>query len=345
MSIKSIQPIVLFLLIPVLFVSCSPESKTSRTDESTNDKARENTAAKSTDSSEKVSVSVQTSSVESVPDEANTTKIETAELKDETNVESANTKPNPSSYRMLSWNVESEGADGNVIGRQLAELNPNDLYDVFALSEVLPADLGKFRNALGKHYKYAYSKSGNNDRLEILYNENRFELVRHFEIQEINILKRYRAPLVVHLRERTNGDEFLVMVNHLARGKAEMRQKQATMLVEWARDQTMPVFALGDYNFDYVFATKKGNPAFTNMMRDNIWKWIEPTELIDTNWYDDYRNPDGKDDYPGSMLDFAFVAGPAKEWNSTVNVIVRDGDFPDDKTTSDHRPFELLISK
>lgn len=248
-------------------------------------------------------------------------------------------------YNLLSWNVESDGATSKVICEQLAELNKDDHYDIFTLSEVLPADLKKFRYALGKHYKYVYSKSGFSDRLEILYNENKFELVRHFEIKEINILNRYRAPLVAHLKDRENGTEFLVMVNHLARGKAEIRQKQATMLVDWARDQTLPVFALGDYNFDFVFKTRKGNPAFSNMLKDNIWRWVEPVELIDTNWYDNPRNPDGIDDYPGSILDFAFVAASAKNWKSTCRVVVRDGDFPDDKTTSDHRPFEMTIVK
>jgi endonuclease/exonuclease/phosphatase family metal-dependent hydrolase len=250
-----------------------------------------------------------------------------------------------SQYNLLSWNVESDGATSKVICKQLAKLNQNDHYDILTLSEVLPSDLKKFRYALGKHYKYVYSKSGFSDRLEILYNENNFELVRHFEIKEINILNRYRAPLVAQLKDRATGTEFMVMVNHLARGKAEIRQKQATMLVEWARDQTLPVFALGDYNFDFVFKTRKGNPAFSNMLKDNIWRWVEPVELIDTNWYDNPRNLDGIDDYPGSMLDFAFVTGSAKDWKSTCRVLVREGDFPDDKTTSDHRPFELTIVK
>lgn len=252
---------------------------------------------------------------------------------------------NLNQYNLLSWNVESDGAAAEVISRQLAELNQDDHYDIFTLSEVLPADLEKFRKALGKHYKYVYSKSGFSDRLEILYNENKFQLVRHFEVKEINILNRYRAPLVAQLKDRETGTELLVMVNHLARGKAEIRQKQATMLADWARNQKLPVFALGDYNFDFVFKTRKGNPAFSNMLKDNIWHWVEPVELIDTNWYDNPRNPDGMDDYPGSILDFAFVAGSAKDWDSTCKVLVREGDFPDDKTTSDHRPFEMKIIK
>lgn len=247
--------------------------------------------------------------------------------------------------RMFCWNVESDGADSEVIAKQLAEFNQNDHYDVLALTEVKPQDLKKFRYALGKHYKYSHTRSGNSDRLEILYNQNRFQRIREFEIKEINIKGRYRAPLVAHLKDRQTGIEFLVMNNHLARGKSEIRQKQAEMLVDWARDQTLPVFALGDYNFDYVFETRKGNPAFANMLRDNIWRWVEPTKMIDSNWYDDPKNPDGKDDYPGSLLDFAFVAGPAKNWKAECNIIVREGDFPDDETTSDHRPFELILSK
>jgi len=148
----------------------------------------------------------------------------------------------------------------------------------------------------------------------------------------------------VHLKDKVTETEFLVMNNHLARGKAPVRQEQATQLVQWARIQLVPVVALGDYNFDYVFETKKGNPALSNMLKDNVWQWVKPEEWIDTNWYDNPRERDGKDDYPGSMLDFAFVSGPAKVWEKRCRVIVRDGDFPDDESTSDHRPFELMVS-
>ena len=72
-----------------------------------------------------------------------------------------------------------------------------------------------------------------------------------------------------------------------------------------------------------------------------MWKWIEPEELIDTNWFD--PEADGVDNYPGSMLDFTFVSGKARRWDVRSRVIVRDGDFPDDETTSDHRPVEVVV--
>ena len=245
------------------------------------------------------------------------------------------------SVRMLSWNLESDGSDPEVIAQELKEM---PAYDVYALSEVLPTAIETFNKALGSQYKGVMTQSGRNDRLAIYYDTTEFEEVKHFEIEEINFQRRYRAPLVVQLKHLSSGKEFMVMNNHLARGKAEVREKQSTQLVEWARTQLLPTVALGDYNFDYVFATAKGNGGFDNMLQDSVWQWVEPVELIDSNWYDNPESPDGEDDYPGSILDFAFVAGPAKAWKKSCKVIVRPGDFPDDERTSDHRPFELILS-
>lgn len=239
------------------------------------------------------------------------------------------------------WNVESEGSDPKVIAKQLAELGP---YDVYAITEFLPSAKGLFEETLGEHFELIMSRSGRNDRLAIAFDTRLFDLIKSFEIKEINYKNRYRSPLVAHLKDKNSGVEFFVMNNHLARGKEEVRLIQTKQLVAWARTQLLPVVALGDYNLDYVFATGKGNSGFASMLYDNVWKWIKPVELIDTNWYDNPEEPDGKDDYPGSMLDFAFVSGPAKKWNATCKIIVRPDDFPDDQKTSDHRPFELLIS-
>ena len=131
------------------------------------------------------------------------------------------------------------------------------------------------------------------------------------------------------------------MVNHLARGNAELRKMQAIGLREWARDQDAPLVSIGDFNMDFDFRTERGNDAFPEMIRDSIWTWVRPKELVDTNWAD--RGKDGVDDYPDSMLDFAFVAGPAKTWTPECVVVVRPSDFPDDDKTSDHRPIRLTL--
>ncbi len=63
--------------------------------------------------------------------------------------------------------------------------------------------------------------------------------------------------------------------------------------------------------------------------------------MVDTNWAD--RNSDGKDDYPDSMLDFSFAAGAAKQWELKSDIIVREGDFPDNEHTSDQRPIRTTV--
>ena len=247
----------------------------------------------------------------------------------------------PFALKFLAWNVESDGSNPATIAKQLSAFKG---YNVIALTEVLPAAAASYREAFGDDYNYILSDSGRNDRLMLIYNKKALKFVRKFELADINEKSRYRSPLVTQLRDIVTGRELLVMVNHLARGNEQVRQNQAKKLVAWARDQTLPIVSLGDYNFDYVFDTRQGNESFRLFMKDSIWKWVEPSELIDTNWYDNPEEPDGKDDYPGSMLDFAFVAGPAKDWRTSCRILVRDNDFPDDDQTSDHRPYELIIS-
>lgn len=147
---------------------------------------------------------------------------------------------------------------------------------------------------------------------------------------------------LLRLRDRASGSEFIVMTNHLARTNSGLRTQQAIGLREWARDQSTGVINIGDFNMDFDFHTRKGNEAFVEMLQDNVWHWVKPIEFIDTNWAD--SDGDGNDNYPDSMLDFAFVAGPAKDWQPVCRVIVRDGDFPDDESTSDHRPIELRLT-
>ncbi len=252
-------------------------------------------------------------------------------------------EPTRDTVSILAWNVESGESDPEVIAQQLAALSG---YDVIALSEVSPGDFDRFQQGAGNQFASIDSATGGGDRLQILYDANQFELVRQLELEKYrdHVLNNgtHRSPLVAHLRDRETGVEFQVMVNHLARRNEYLRNQQAIGLREWARDQTLPTITIGDFNFDYDFPTERGNAAFTEMLRDNVWQWVDPEELIDTNWSD--SDGDGRDNYPDSMLDFAFVAGTAKDWKPQCRVIVREGDFPDNETTSDHRPIALDLT-
>ncbi len=257
-------------------------------------------------------------------------------------------KPNSSvsgsiPIKVLAWNIESEGADINVIAAQLIEM---PRYDIYGFTEVNRDEWPAIQQALGDGYTYWYSYSGFKDRTAFAFNHDRFERLKKYEMKEYKEFtlnpRTYRSPHVHEFHDRQTGADFIVLLNHLARGNKEIRLEQAEGLRHWASDQKKPVIAIGDYNFDYVFATQAGNAAFDRFMLDGVFRWVKPEPLEDSNWFD--GDGDGKDDFPGSILDFCFVAGEAKLWNATSRVIVRDGDFPDDETTSDHRPIELIFA-
>lgn len=263
--------------------------------------------------------------------------------------------------KLLAWNVESgspspespiAGSDPAVIAEQLERQADQDIV---ALTEVRPSSARLFVDALskgaGETFLSVLSATGQDDRLLLAWRAKRLQLVAGFEIHRHGdfLLNsqgddgewRHRSPLAAHFKDRETGVEFLCMVNHLARGDESVRNRQAIGLRKWAAVQTLPVIACGDYNFDWTFATERGNAGFDRFTRDGVWTWVRPAELIDSNWYDvDPLAPREQrvDEYPGSLLDFVFVAGGAKAWPAKSWVVVREGDFPDDGTTSDHRP-------
>lgn len=73
------------------------------------------------------------------------------------------------------------------------------------------------------------------------------------------------------------------------------------------------------------------------MVVGGLWEWIKPTTLVTTQC-------SGDPCAFNSVLDFVFTAGAARDWQATSEIIVRDGDFPDDETTSDHRPVKAVFA-
>lgn len=273
-------------------------------------------------------------------------------------------------FRVLAWNVESNRpdsppvSDAAVIGQQLTELLKADetRAQMIVLSEVEPKTVQIFQVAaasgLGTEVDFVTSASGgyqDTDSLLFIVDKSRFEIEESIELHRFggiaanfNVMEpesedfgamRARSPLAVKLIDKSTSGKFWVIVNHLARGEAELRTDQARMLCKWAMAHPEPVIAAGDFNFDYEFNTGKGNDGFTAMMEGDVWEWIKPDPLVDSNWSEDRSIRDRKvDRYPDSLLDFIFVANQAKSWQGKSTVIVREGDFPDDEKTSDHRP-------
>lgn len=267
--------------------------------------------------------------------------------------------------RILAWNVESGdsrvdhpalGSDSATIAGQLKQLAD---FDVVALSEVRPTSAKTYVDALssgaGETFLKVISGTGGDDRVVLAWRAKRLKLLEGYEIHRFGDLNlngvddqfawRFRSPLIGRFQDRESRVEFLFMAVHLAR-EDQARNRQAAGLRNWAARQTLPVIAAGDFNFDFAYKSRTGNESFQRFIAGDRWKWIEPEELIDTNWYDadPHAAPDKRrDGYPDSMLDFAFVCGAAKQWKSRSKVIVRPDDFPDSGLTSDHRPIAVFV--
>jgi hypothetical protein len=271
-------------------------------------------------------------------------------------------------FQLLAWNVESNrpgsppDSDARVIASQLVALlkAPATRSQIVALSEVAPADVHAYRKAVGlglaTETDFVTSASGgfrDADSLLLIVDSSRFAIedavelhryagiVANFNVDDENSpdhgTVRARSPLIVKLRDKRSDETFRLVVVHLARGEDDLRTDQARMLVRWAGDQQGPLIAAGDFNFDWDMYTRQGNPGFDAMMEGGVWTWLEPDPLVDTNWAAARENP-SRDRFPDSILDFVFVAKGATGWQGASHVIVRPGDFPDNQTTSDHRP-------
>ena len=139
---------------------------------------------------------------------------------------------------------------------------------------------------------------------------------------------------MLHLHDKPTGAEFLFMVNHLYRSKDDERHRQAQLLNAWAQTQTLPVIAVGDYNFDWDADAGAADHdlGYDLLTAGGVWAWVEPATLVPTQCGEAW--PCSYDD----VLDFVFVAGAARAWPAQSEIVVTPGDFPDDAVKSDHRP-------
>jgi endonuclease/exonuclease/phosphatase family metal-dependent hydrolase len=218
------------------------------------------------------------------------------------------------------------------------------------LQEVDPDDIARYADAIrtkhGNFYRFFGSWTGGDDRLAMIFDSDRLKLSFEGELYNIGPIEvndfRHRSPQLAVFQDRTNDKPILLVNVHLARGNAELRRMQALGLSQWAISSTGPALVIGDCNFDYNFVTETGNDAFEAVEKVGALTWAKPAKLVDTNWYDGDR--DGQDDYPDSCLDFAFYSKLPDGATVRSQVIVRDGDFPDDETTSDHRPLSVTFN-
>ncbi|MEO1263849.1 MAG: endonuclease/exonuclease/phosphatase family protein [Bacteroidota bacterium] len=239
---------------------------------------------------------------------------------------------------VISWNLESGDADVNVYGSRVADMQN---IDIWGLSEVHNANLlDRFElfaeEGENANYESILSATGGGDRLAIVYDADRFTLLDQMELDNINIGGGVRSPLVVQLLENDSGIQFFFMVNHLYRSRADRRHQQSRLLNEWVEQQTLPVIAVGDYNYDWDVndGDEDHDLGYDLITAGELVTWVRPQML--TNTQCSATNNGGC--RFNSVLDFVFVGNFPSNWEASSTIIVVPGDFPDNRDTPDHRP-------
>ena len=210
---------------------------------------------------------------------------------------------------VVGWNIGLDDAAIGAIAERIGVFAGVDLWSIAevnctnAVSALEAAaeeeEVGDFGAVLGP--------SGGGMRLVALYDDTRFDLLEWFELTDINTTGNARAPLVLHLRDTVSGAQFLFMVNHLYRSRDDERHTQAQMLREWAEGKTLPVIAVGDYNFDWEAegGERAHDAGYDLTTEGGAWQWVRPASLVTSQcsgWPCRYD----------SVLDFVFTAGPAR---------------------------------
>ncbi len=252
---------------------------------------------------------------------------------------------------IVAWNVESSGSDGATIARQLGE-RPSYPADIYCLSEVDPSRFetyceGAYRPVWDRRYARIDGTTGQDQRLQILYDPERFTLIESTELSSFHehVLNDggQISPIVALFRDRMTGNRFWLIHHQLACDQMEVRSRQAVGLRELAREKaaTEAVVVIGDLCLEYDIAQDRGGPIFEELEQGDVLRWVRPNTLIDTSWND--QDGDRRDDSPSSILSGAFVGGRAKQWYPTSLVIAAADDFPDDESKSDQRPVSLWL--
>ena len=146
----------------------------------------------------------------------------------------------PNTIVVVSWNLESGDIDPNVVSARIGGFQD---VDIWGFSEVGAQDAETFESGAevgeSANYEGVLGTTGGGDRLLIVYDADRFELLDDEELSGV-VWQNVRAALIGHFRERQTGLEFKFMINHLHRGNANNRHEQARVLNVWTLGQHDP---------------------------------------------------------------------------------------------------------
>ncbi|RBO82611.1 endonuclease/exonuclease/phosphatase family protein [Marinomonas aquiplantarum] len=246
-------------------------------------------------------------------------------------------KENVGAIRVIGYNVEGGYKSEASVDTVVENMTTIGYADIWALSEVTVSWEDELLDAVGDEFT-AISTNGaidTTDTLMLLIDTGKFRLLSTDELLGLKIHRYSRPPLVATLEDLSSGKIFQIMVNHLERGNEEGRHTQAKKLNAYASGVSLPIIAMGDYNFDWDLnpGSDYRDAGYDYMTKNGVFSWVKPVNMIKTSCSPGYN----------SILDFAFVTSDVGE--AASDILLRDAEYcEDDESKPDHRPVELLFS-
>ena len=223
----------------------------------------------------------------------------------------------PGPFELVAWNInagvgEEPSADFSAIAQALDRYREAEL---FALSEVHPRwamDLDRAARASGQ--RLLMGEDGRRQRLALIVDEARFEVLEWEELYAVDKDGRGRAPLSALLRDRVTGSTLLVVVVHLRRGDAAARTGEAASLAAMLAQTDHPTLLVGDFNFDCDaerFPPEGCNQGWHALAEHPQLRWRPHTGLAPTHC--------SRGRYH-SVLDYVFTVNGAADWGAEVTL-------------------------
>ncbi len=221
---------------------------------------------------------------------------------------------------MMAWNLNS-GVHFGQHDRQLpfitSQLSAPNPVDVYAFTEVQPNWMNALDNAAdasGTPFGLVQTRAGRNQRIAVLFNEDRFELLGANEMTGVAYNENHRNPMAVTLFDRESGTRFEVVAVHLARGNGGRREVETDRIAERLRRAQDPVVLLGDLNFDCPPGRSPegcDRAPYNNLVSGGGLTWVRPDVEGTTTC-----NPRYSD-----MLDLAFAGRGAELWGLRAAIL------------------------
>lgn len=236
------------------------------------------------------------------------------------------------------FNVNSANTKATVIAKQMAEHKNITIWGISETTHSWSAKIIKTLNESvennDSNFHVIKGTTGTDKTyLQIYYDANLYHLISHLELDEINKNKRVRAPLVAKFQNINTKQVFLFMVNHLYRKDEHARLEQAKQINKWIQKQSLPVIAVGDYNFDLSPENiDEHDPGFDAITKNGVLRWIMPTYLL----------PSQCSRYK-SILDFVFISNKVDLQDAYSELSYPELDYCTTDGNSDHRPLTAMI--